>query len=198
MSLLRRIEKKPATSPTSRPRSSQTPQSTQQGAVQRRPVPQARDAYMDLKNRVQNRLIAEMDRELAYPGMPNIWWMPVQTRVEMLSTGIRSALGIKVFGDDLGRIEETAVAIERALADVARRNGTTLGELPALLAAHHGFVLNSHRHGRWEELFGMVLVEAMAASLPAIGTDCVGPRAILRDGDNIRIGDVMFVYHQGS
>ncbi len=41
-------------------------------------------------------LIAEMNEELAYPGMPNIWWMPIQTRTEMLSTGIRSPLGIKV------------------------------------------------------------------------------------------------------
>jgi Cu(I)/Ag(I) efflux system membrane protein CusA/SilA len=46
-------------------------------------------------------LIAEMDAELRYPGMPNVWWMPIQTRTEMLSTGIRSQLGIKVFGDSL-------------------------------------------------------------------------------------------------
>ncbi len=64
-------------------------------------------------------LIAEMDAELRYPGMPNVWWMPIQTRTEMLSTGIRSQLGIKVFGDDLEEIEATAIAIERAVADVA-------------------------------------------------------------------------------
>jgi Cu(I)/Ag(I) efflux system membrane protein CusA/SilA len=63
-------------------------------------------------------LIAEMHQELNYPGMPNIWWMPIQTRIEMLSTGIRSQLGIKVFGDDLGEIEKTAVAIEKAVAEV--------------------------------------------------------------------------------
>jgi Cu(I)/Ag(I) efflux system membrane protein CusA/SilA len=50
--------------------------------------------------------------------MPNVWWMPIQTRTEMLSTGIRSQLGIKVFGDDLAEIERTAVAIERAVQDV--------------------------------------------------------------------------------
>ena len=60
-------------------------------------------------------LIAEMDEKLRYPGMPNIWWMPIQTRTEMLATGIRSALGIKVFGDSLAEIENTAVAIEKAL-----------------------------------------------------------------------------------
>jgi len=60
-------------------------------------------------------LIAEMDEQLRYPGMPNVWWMPIQTRTEMLATGIRSTLGIKVFGDDLSIIEETGVRIEKAL-----------------------------------------------------------------------------------
>ncbi len=64
------------------------------------------------------RLIREMDEKLRYPGMPNLFWMPIQTRTEMLATGIRSQLGIKVFGDDLAAIERTATAIERALADV--------------------------------------------------------------------------------
>lgn len=67
-----------------------------------------------------NDLIDEMDEKLSYPGMPNIWWMPIQTRTEMLATGIRSTLGIKVFGDDLEEIEKTAVAIERALLDDPR------------------------------------------------------------------------------
>lgn len=62
-----------------------------------------------------NDLIAEMDAKLQYPGMPNIWWMPIQTRTEMLSTGIRSGLGIKVFGDNLADIEASAVRIEQAL-----------------------------------------------------------------------------------
>ena len=50
--------------------------------------------------------------------MPNIWWMPIQTRTEMLNTGIRSNLGIKVFGSELSEIERVAVEIERALANV--------------------------------------------------------------------------------
>ncbi len=63
-------------------------------------------------------LIAEMDAKLSYPGMPNIWWMPIQTRTEMLSTGIRAPLGIKVFGDDLATIERAAVDIEGVVAGV--------------------------------------------------------------------------------
>ena len=65
-----------------------------------------------------NRLVAEMNDKLRYPGMPNIWWMPIQTRTEMLATGIRSQLGIKVFGSDLDEIGETAIRIEKALGDV--------------------------------------------------------------------------------
>jgi len=64
------------------------------------------------------RLLQEMDQKLRYPGMPNLFWMPIQTRTEMLATGIRSQLGIKVFGDDLATIERAATAIEKVLADV--------------------------------------------------------------------------------
>ena len=65
-----------------------------------------------------NDLIAEMDRKLRVPGMPNVFWMPIQTRTEMLATGIRSTLGIKVLGSDLTRIEELGIEIERAVADL--------------------------------------------------------------------------------
>src|SRR5262249_9987504 len=64
------------------------------------------------------QLVGEMERTLRYPGMPNIWWMPIQTRNEMLATGVRSAVGIKVFGPDLAGIERVAVAIESAVRDV--------------------------------------------------------------------------------
>ena len=63
-------------------------------------------------------LIHEMDEKLSYPGMPNIWWMPIQTRTEMLATGVRSPLGIQVFGDDLATIERTAVEIEHAVSEI--------------------------------------------------------------------------------
>lgn len=70
-------------------------------------------------------LIQELDRSLRFPGMPNIFWMPIQTRTEMLATGIRSALGIKVFGPDLETIEQTAVAIETALQEDSRTQSDT-------------------------------------------------------------------------
>src|SRR5205807_7192952 len=51
------------------------------------------------------------------PGMANIFWMPIQTRTEMLTTGFRTKLGIKVFGPDLGTIQDLGVKIETALSD---------------------------------------------------------------------------------
>ncbi len=63
------------------------------------------------------KLLAEMNANVKTPGMANIFWMPIQTRTEMLTTGFRSILGIKVFGPDLGTIENIGVQIEKALSD---------------------------------------------------------------------------------
>jgi Cu(I)/Ag(I) efflux system membrane protein CusA/SilA len=63
-------------------------------------------------------LVREMDEKLHFPGMPNVWWMPIQTRTEMLATGVRSPLGIEVFGDDLDAIERAAIAVEHAVAKI--------------------------------------------------------------------------------
>ncbi len=65
------------------------------------------------------KLKEEMDAHLQFPGMPNIWWMPIQTRIEMLTTGVRSPIGVKVLGPDLALIGETSEQIEHALKDVA-------------------------------------------------------------------------------
>ena len=64
------------------------------------------------------KIIAEMNEKLKTPGMANIFWMPIQTRTEMLTTGFRSVLGVKVFGPDLGRIQDLGVQIEKALTDL--------------------------------------------------------------------------------
>ena len=64
-----------------------------------------------------DKLIAEMNANIKTPGMANIFWMPIQTRTEMLTTGFRSQLGIKVFGKDLGQIQNVSIQIEHTLAD---------------------------------------------------------------------------------
>src|SRR5665213_2385740 len=63
------------------------------------------------------KLLAEMNQKIKTPGMANIFWMPIQTRTEMLTTGFRSVLGIKVFGPDLGKIQDIGVQIEKVLSD---------------------------------------------------------------------------------
>ena len=68
-----------------------------------------------------NGLIDLMNEKLNFPGMPNVWWMPIQTRTEMLATGVRSPLGIQVFGDNLDNIERAAIEVERT---VSRLPGT--------------------------------------------------------------------------
>jgi Cu(I)/Ag(I) efflux system membrane protein CusA/SilA len=63
-------------------------------------------------------LIRQMDEKLHFPGMPNVFWMPIQTRTEMLATGVRSPLGIEVFGDDLNAIEKASIAVEHAVSKI--------------------------------------------------------------------------------
>jgi copper/silver efflux system protein len=67
-------------------------------------------------------LVAEMDRALQFPGISNAWTMPIRARIDMLSTGIRTPVGIKVFGPDLEGIERLARDIERTVRAVP---GTT-------------------------------------------------------------------------
>ncbi|WCL53411.1 efflux RND transporter permease subunit [Gimibacter soli] len=67
-------------------------------------------------------LIAEMDSSLQFPGVSNAWTMPIKARIDMLSTGIRTPVGVKVFGPDLATLEHLATEIEGALREVP---GTT-------------------------------------------------------------------------
>ena len=64
------------------------------------------------------KLKAEMDRAVALPGVANIWTMPIINRIDMLNTGIRSELGIKVFGGDLKVLEQKAREIAEALREI--------------------------------------------------------------------------------
>ncbi|HYE36921.1 efflux RND transporter permease subunit [Methylocaldum sp.] len=68
------------------------------------------------------KLIAEMDRATQMPGVTIAWTMPIKNRIDMLSTGIRTPIGIKVFGNDLAQIERLATEIESVVKTVP---GTT-------------------------------------------------------------------------
>ena len=64
------------------------------------------------------KLINEMDAALKIPGISNSWTMPIKGRIDMLTTGIRTPVGIKILGPDLKVIEKIGEEIERALKDV--------------------------------------------------------------------------------
>ncbi|HET8623390.1 MAG TPA: CusA/CzcA family heavy metal efflux RND transporter, partial [Gemmatimonadales bacterium] len=64
------------------------------------------------------RLIAEMDSAVRIPGVTNAWTMPIQGRIDMLATGIRTPVGIKLFGPDLGELERLGREVEAAVRTV--------------------------------------------------------------------------------
>ncbi|MDE2029130.1 MAG: efflux RND transporter permease subunit, partial [Alphaproteobacteria bacterium] len=70
----------------------------------------------------QDKLIAAMNKALQFPGVTNAWTQPIRGRNDMLSTGIRTPLGIKVYGKNLDQIEQAGKEIETAIHDVP---GTT-------------------------------------------------------------------------
>jgi Cu(I)/Ag(I) efflux system membrane protein CusA/SilA len=65
-----------------------------------------------------DKLIAEMDAALQFPGVSNAWTMPIKARIDMLSTGIRTPLGVKIFGKSLTELELVAREVEAALRKV--------------------------------------------------------------------------------
>jgi Cu(I)/Ag(I) efflux system membrane protein CusA/SilA len=65
-----------------------------------------------------DKLIGEMDDALRFPGVSNAWTMPIKARIDMLSTGIRTPIGVKVFGPDLNVLERLGAEVERAVLAV--------------------------------------------------------------------------------
>ena len=60
----------------------------------------------------KDKLVEEMDRAVQFPGLTNAWTMPIKTRIDMLSTGIKTPVGIKVGGPDLAELERLAREVE--------------------------------------------------------------------------------------
>ncbi|MFA5811730.1 MAG: CusA/CzcA family heavy metal efflux RND transporter, partial [bacterium] len=63
-------------------------------------------------------LVAEMDKAMQFPGVSNAWTMPIKARIDMLSTGIRTPIGIKILGNDTKEIEKIGGHLEAILRDV--------------------------------------------------------------------------------
>jgi Cu(I)/Ag(I) efflux system membrane protein CusA/SilA len=62
-----------------------------------------------------DRLVAQMDSAVKMPGVTNAWTMPIRGRIDMLATGIRTPVGIKIFGPDLGELERIGKQVEQAV-----------------------------------------------------------------------------------
>lgn len=114
-----------------------------------------------------DRLLDEMDEKLRIPGFPNIWWMPIQTRTEMITTGVRSPVGIKVLGPDLRTIEEIGKQIERVLTTVP---GTMSAFAERL---NEGYYLDLIVNRREAARYGLTVGDVQAVITSAIGGETV-------------------------
>ncbi len=64
------------------------------------------------------RLVSEMDRAVRLPGVTNAWTMPIKNRIDMLATGVRTPIGIKVYGPNLDTLQQLGIEIERIVKGV--------------------------------------------------------------------------------
>jgi len=67
---------------------------------------------------IEELMYEDMDKEFQFVGLTNAWTMPIKTRIDMLATGIKTPIGIKVFGDDLETLQRLAVEIEHTIKTV--------------------------------------------------------------------------------
>src|SRR5207249_6132811 len=65
------------------------------------------------------KLQADMDAQLQFPGFPNVWTQPIRNRLDMLLTGIKTPVGIKILGSNLNEIQRLGEEIERTLQSIA-------------------------------------------------------------------------------
>ena len=70
------------------------------------------------RQRTPDELTTALDREIKFPGLTNAWTMPIKTRIDMLSTGIKTPVGIKVGGPDLATLERIGEQIEAVVREV--------------------------------------------------------------------------------
>ena len=114
-----------------------------------------------------DRLLDEMDAKLRIPGFPNIWWMPIQTRTEMITTGVRSPVGIKVLGPDLKTIEKIGLEIEQVLANVPGTKSAFAERL------NEGYYLDLIVNRREASRYGLTVGDVQAVITSAIGGETV-------------------------
>lgn len=114
-----------------------------------------------------DKLIAEMDKALQFPGISNSWTMPIKARIDMLSTGIRTPIGIKVFGNDLDQMEKLARQIETVVKNVP---GTSSAFAERITG---GFYLNIEPDRAQLARYGLSVGEVQDVIAGALGGEMV-------------------------
>ncbi|MBA7470537.1 Cation efflux system protein CusA [subsurface metagenome] len=113
------------------------------------------------------KLIAEMDKALQFPGVSNAWTMPIKARIDMLSTGIRTPIGIKVYGTDLAEIEKLARQIEAVVREVP---GTTSAFAERVMG---GYYLNVDPDRGQLARYGLTIGDVQSMISMALGAEAV-------------------------
>jgi Cu(I)/Ag(I) efflux system membrane protein CusA/SilA len=114
-----------------------------------------------------DKLVAEMDKALQMPGVSNAWTMPLRARIDMLSTGIRTPIGVKVFGKDLDEMEAIARQIEAVVRKVP---GTTSAYAERIGG---GFYLNIEPDRAQLARYGITIGDLQEVILTALGGETV-------------------------
>jgi Cu(I)/Ag(I) efflux system membrane protein CusA/SilA len=114
-----------------------------------------------------DKLIAELDKALQFPGVANAWTMPIKARIDMLSTGIRTPIGIKVFGKDLNEMERLAKEIEAVVKAVP---GTTSAFAERITG---GFYLNIEPDREQLARYGLAVGDLQDVIGTALGGEMV-------------------------
>jgi len=116
----------------------------------------------------QDKLVDELDRIVKVPGLANIWVPPIRNRIDMLATGIKSPVGVKVAGTDLAVIDRITGEIERALKDVPGVSSA----LAERLTGGRYVDVNIRRDDAAR--FGMNIADVQSVITAAVGGDNVG------------------------
>jgi copper/silver efflux system protein len=112
-------------------------------------------------------LVEEMERTVSIPGTTNSWVMPIKTRIDMLTTGIRTPVGIKIFGPDLSEIEAIGQGLETALRDLPGTRSVFAER------AAGGYFVDFELDRRALARHGLSVAEAQDTILAAVGGENV-------------------------
>jgi len=113
------------------------------------------------------RLIADMDAALQFPGVSNAWTMPIKARIDMLATGIRTPVGVKILGRDYGELEKVARQVEAAIHGVP---GTTAAHAERVTGGYFLEILPDR--ARLAQ-YGVMIEDVQQAVASALGGETV-------------------------